>query len=337
MPTRRISPDNPEPDIIAEAAAHLRAGHLVAFPTETVYGLGANALDPEAVARIYAAKGRPSYNPLIVHLASAGDASQVASAWPDAAARLSEAFWPGPLTLVVPRRDEVPDAVSAGLPTVGVRVPAHPVAHALLVAAGVPVAAPSANRSTELSPTRARHVERALGERVAMILDGGPTTVGIESTVVDVTGTTPVLLRPGGLSRQAIEAVVGALRVPAPRDAADAPLPSPGMMERHYAPRTPVLLFAPADASRVAAELQGARATGKRIGALLHGRAAGALGFADEVAILPPRPAEYASRLYDALHDLDEAGCDVIAVERVPASGDWDGVRDRLERAARPA
>src|SRR5919199_1388466 len=200
MPTVRVDPHSPDVGVIRRAADLLRAGELVAFPTETVYGLGANALDEGAVRKIFEAKGRPSYNPLIVHVSSAADVSRVAAAWPESAQRLAERFWPGPLTLVLPKRSEVPDAVTAGLGSVAVRVPAHPVALALLRAAGVPVAAPSANRSTEVSPTMAPHVEKSLGKRVALIVDGGPTTVGIESTVVDLSGERPVLLRPGAIS-----------------------------------------------------------------------------------------------------------------------------------------
>src|SRR4051812_20749755 len=176
---------------VREAAAVLRDGGLVAFPTETVYGLGARALDPASVARIYEAKGRPSYNPLIVHVATVDAARALSSAWPEAADRLAERFWPGPLTLVVPRAPVIPDAVSAGLDTVGVRIPGHPVAHALLEAAGIPVAAPSANRSMGVSPTTAEHVRRSLGGRVDLILDGGPCPVGIESTVLSLAGEVP--------------------------------------------------------------------------------------------------------------------------------------------------
>ncbi|HEU0078380.1 MAG TPA: L-threonylcarbamoyladenylate synthase, partial [Longimicrobiaceae bacterium] len=183
MSTLVVHPDHPDPAAIRRAAAVLRRGGLVAFPTETVYGLGASALDAEAVGRIFAAKGRPSYNPLIVHVADAEAARALAAEWSAAAERLAERFWPGPLTLVVPRRAEVPDAVTAGLPSVALRVPAHPVAHALLREADIPVAAPSANRSTEVSPTTAAHVERSLRGRVELILDGGPPPVGSESSV----------------------------------------------------------------------------------------------------------------------------------------------------------
>ncbi len=337
MPTRRVSPDAPQQDVIDEAAAHLRAGRLVAFPTETVYGLGAHAMDARAVAAIFAAKGRPPGNPLIVHIADATAVHRVASEWPDVAATLAGAFWPGPLTLVVPKHSHVPDAVTAGLGTVAVRVPAHPVAHALLVAAGLPVAAPSANRSTELSPTLAAHVEQSLGDRVAMILDGGPAPVGIESTVLDVSGSRPMLLRPGALSRSAIEEVVGAVDVLGADPAAAAPRASPGLMERHYAPRARLMLFDRAGESRVAGELAAARSRGVSTGALLWtAGSAGVRAASDVVVELPGDPAAYAQRLYAVLHELDARGCAVIAAESPPSGDGWDGVRDRLRRASAP-
>src|SRR5690348_13744143 len=204
-----LDPSSANLEAIAEAARILRAGGLVAFPTETVYGLGANALDASAVARIFAAKGRPANNPLIIHIADASDVRKVVADWPESAGRLAERFWPGPLTLVLPRCDAVPDAVTAGGPTVAVRVPAHPVAQALVRAAGVPIAAPSANRSMELSPTRAEHVLRGLDGRIDVLLDGGPTAGGIESTVLDLTATPPRLLRPGLIGVAELEAVLG--------------------------------------------------------------------------------------------------------------------------------
>ena len=202
---------------LARAVAALHAGKLVAFPTETVYGLGANALDPDAVRRIFAAKGRPASNPVIVHVASIEQVALIASDWPDDADRLAAAFWPGPLTLVLPRRPEVPDVVTAGGPTVAVRIPSHPVALRLLAMLGLPVAAPSANRSNHLSPTTARHVFDDLNDRIDLILDGGPTSGGIESTVVDVTIRPARLLRPGLIDPAAIERILGPiLRPPVP-------------------------------------------------------------------------------------------------------------------------
>jgi len=324
-----VSPEALETATIARAAALLGQGRLVAFPTETVYGLGANALDPAAVNRIYEVKGRPAQNPLIVHVADAAAAQRLVTSWPEAARKLTEKWWPGPLTIVLPKARDVPAEVTAGLPTVAIRVPAHPVALALLRAAGVPVAAPSANRSGEVSPTTAAHVAASLGDQVPMILDGGPTTVGIESTVVDLSGATPVLLRPGMLSREEIEAVIGPVALARP--AADAtPRPSPGMLERHYAPRAPVVLFgAPAEALQAASR---ARASGGRIAALVHStRLAGV----DSEERLPGDPSGYARGLYGALHRLDETGPAVILVERPPQGAAWDGIRDRLERAAR--
>jgi L-threonylcarbamoyladenylate synthase len=333
MTVVRVDPAHPDEGAIRRAAEVLRAGGLVAFPTETVYGLGAHALDPAAVARIYAAKGRPSYNPVIVHVATVAQARALSGAWPQAAERLAAAFWPGPLTLVVPRAPSVPDAVTAGLPDVALRIPAHPVAHALLSAAGIPVAAPSANRSTEVSPTTAAHVERSLGGRVDLILDGGPTPVGIESTVVSVTGAVPTLLRPGTLSRDDLAAVVGAVALAGEAKRAEgAALPSPGTMDRHYAPRAQLRLWHPNERD---ASLSDARAL------VAAGRAVGILSRSDvslagaRVERMPADPASYAARLYAALHDMDDAARDVVLVERVPEDEPvWAGLADRLRRAA---
>jgi L-threonylcarbamoyladenylate synthase len=336
MPTLPIDPDDPSPETIARAAAVLRRGGLVAFPTETVYGLGANALDAAAVARIFAAKGRPSYNPLITHVADVAAARRLARRWPESAERLARSFWPGPLTLVVPKRADIPDVVTAGLDSVALRVPAHAVALALLREAGLPVAAPSANRSTRLSPTTARHVEQSLGRGVDLILDAGPTRVGIESAVVDLTGAEPVLLRPGLLGPQDLEPVVGALREAAREPVAGAaddtrPRPAPGMLDRHYAPRAELRLFDPADWARAADLARRAAAEGRTVGALL---VAGPAIPGARTARLPAEPAAYARRLYAELHALD-AACDLILAERVPDDASWAAVRDRLERAAR--
>jgi L-threonylcarbamoyladenylate synthase len=324
------------PAVIAEAARLLRAGELVAFPTETVYGLGAHALDERAVRGIFEAKGRPSYNPLIVHVHGADEARQVAAAWPPAAQRLAERFWPGPLTLVLPKRAIVPAIVTAGLKSVALRVPAHPVALDLLREAGIPVAAPSANRSTELSPTTARHVEKSLGDRVAMIVDGGPTAVGIESTVIDLTGETPVLLRPGAISTDDLASVLGAVARPVVDPGGDAARPAPGMLERHYAPRASVLLYDPSDArevDHVRRRVGEEAARGGRIGMLVRDQSAPFE--AHDVVMMPETPDAYARRLYATLHDLDDAGCTLILVERVPPDGTWAAVADRLERGAR--
>jgi L-threonylcarbamoyladenylate synthase len=332
MPTITVDPQHPEPELIARAADVLRRGGLVAFPTETVYGLGANALDASAVRRIYAAKGRPGYNPLIAHVASIPGAMRLAATWPTVADRLAQAFWPGPLTLVLPKRAGVPNEVTAGLDTVAIRMPAHPVALALIAAAELPIAAPSANRFTELSPTRAVHVARSLGDRVDLIVDGGPTTVGIESTVVDVSGERPVLLRPGLISVDDLEPITGTLAPHAVSLSGSAPRPAPGMVERHYAPRAAVRLFEPTDREDAAELAREAAEAGQTVGALLMEPLPGPIQHA---IMMPSTPAAYARELYAALHSLDERGCDVVFVERVPRTTAWEGVRDRLERGAR--
>ncbi len=335
MPTIRIAPSAPGPQLLAHAASILRRGGLVAFPTETVYGLGANALDPEAVARIYAVKGRPEFNPLIVHVLDTAAAREHASQWPEIADALAAAFWPGPLTLVVPKRDTIPDAVTAGLPNVALRVPSHAVTRGLLRAAGIPIAAPSANRYMELSPTTAAHVEQALGDQVELVLDGGPTRVGIESTVVDLCPPTPVLLRPGIISAEVLRSVIGRLAVASSVDHDDSTTPrrSPGLAARHYAPRARVHLFG--DGERAIAATIAARAAseGSTVGALLLAPLDGQI---DHAVRMPADPAAYAHGLYAALHRLDEVGCSLILVERVPHDDAWAGVRDRLERGATP-
>jgi L-threonylcarbamoyladenylate synthase len=317
----------PQADRIARAAAVLRGGGLVAFPTETVYGLGALALDADAVRRIFAAKGRPANNPLIVHVAEIAEAVAIAAEWPDAAERLARRFWPGPLTLIVLRGGAVPDVTTAGGLTVAIRVPAHPVALALLRAVGAPVAAPSANRSSELSPTRADHVLRGLHGRIDLVLDGGPTTAGIESTVLDLTMSPPRLLRPGLIGPAELEAVVGPISRHAALNVGEA-LPSPGMLPRHYAPRTP--MECSADGRARVAELLRA---GARIGWLTW-TAPGLAATGLVAQRMPADPAGYAAHLYAALHTLDDAGVDRIIVDMPPEAEAWLAVRDRLGRAA---
>lgn len=307
-------------DQVQRAAELLRAGEIVAFPTETVYGLGANALDERAVARIFLAKGRPSHNPLIVHAADAAAARALVLDWPLSAEALAACFWPGPLTLVLPKQPTIPDLVTAGLGTVAVRVPRHPLAHALLEAARLPVAAPSANRSEGVSPTTAAHVRASLGDRVPLILDGGPTEVGIESTVVDLSGEVPRLLRPGMISSDDLAAVLGTRPLVVTELKGDSARTSPGQLERHYAPRAPVVLFREA-APRAA---DGA-------GAIV--RHAGTSGLRHEI-LLPDDPAGYARGLYAALHTLDAAGVTQILIQTPPDTVAWHAVRDRLRRAS---
>jgi L-threonylcarbamoyladenylate synthase len=290
---------------VEQAGALIRAGRLVAFPTETVYGLGANALDARAVEGIFVAKGRPRTSPLIVHVDSIAMARGLAAEWPDAAELLARRYWPGPLTVVIPKRPEVPDIVTGGLATVGLRMPAHPLALALIGAAGVPIAAPSANRFTELSPTAAAHVAESLAD---FVLDGGPSEVGIESTVVSVAGE-PLLLRPGVIPLPEIEALIGPVGVLAPPS--EAAHPAPGMHERHYRPKTPLYLL------RSGSQQPAGRGAWLRIG-----------------REMPADPRAYAAVLYETLHRLDRQGLDWIAVERPPDTPEWTGVLDRLQRAA---
>jgi L-threonylcarbamoyladenylate synthase len=320
--TRRLEPDAAG---LAEAAAILRAGGLVAFPTETVYGLGADATDPTAVARIFAAKERPRFNPLISHLADA-DAARAQGVFDTHARRLAEAFWPGPLTLVVPAHPgtRVCDLARAGLPSVALRVPAHPLAQALLAAVGRPVAAPSANRSGRVSPTRARHVLDDLAGRIAAVLDGGDTKVGVESTVVACLGGAPRLLRPGGITRAALREVLD-LDPESPL-ALDPDRPvGPGMLASHYAPQARVRL----DAKSIEADEA----------ALLFGNAP-PRGLARARAALNLSPtgdlAEAAARLFGALRELDASGATTIAVAPIPPEGLGEAIRDRLARAAAP-
>ena len=290
---------------LARAAEIIRRGGLVAFPTETVYGLGANALDARAIERIYEAKGRPASSPLIVHVADLDMARAMASEWPVLAQALAERFWPGPLTIVVRKAACVPGEATGGLNSVGIRMPSHPVALELIRRAGVPIAAPSANRFMHISPTTAAHVRSGLGDRVEMILDGGPTEVGIESTVVSLAGEAPTLLRPGMLTMEDLEnatAVKWSVRK-SERDARE----SPGLHARHYAPRTPFILLRPGEA----------RPQGK-------GR----------VLQMPSDAMRFAERLYAELHEADAEGWDWIAVEAPPDGPEWAGIWDRLRRAS---
>jgi L-threonylcarbamoyladenylate synthase len=329
----RLNTKAPEPGLIARAATVLRAGGLVAFPTETVYGLGANALDGKAVARIFRVKGRPANNPLIVHVAEAVRAAEIVSAWPAPAARLAERFWPGPLTLVLPRGATVPDVVTAGGPTVAVRVPAHPVARALIEAADVPIAAPSANRSSSLSPTRAEHVLRDLGGRIDLVLDAGPTPGGLESTVLDVTTVPPRLLRPGLIAPGQLESVIGPIAT-APRGDTEnqSSLPSPGMLPRHYAPRAPLECSSGDGWDRV----QDLDRRGFTVGWLTFAATPEQSRHGLHTIVMPSDPLAYAAQLYAVLHQLDHAGVDRIVVALPPDTEEWLAVRDRLRRAAAP-
>ena len=305
-------------EAIRHAAEALARGDIVAFPTETVYGLGANALDARAVARVFAAKERPRFNPLIVHVPSLAEAEKYAVVT-DTARMLAQAFWPGPLSLVLRKRPAcgIADLVSAGLDTIALRAPAHPVAQALLEAVKLPIAAPSANRSGRISPTTAAHVEAELDDRPAMILDGGPCPLGIESTVVAVLGDAPALLRPGALAREAIEMVLGA---PLAAPAANHRGASPGQLETHYAPNTALRLGAASVAPDEALlAFGGAVPAGARV--TINLSPSGSLE-------------EAAAKLFAALRDLDRSGATAIAVMPIPTRGLGEAINDRLQRAA---
>lgn len=314
-----MTPDVPA-EALRRAAELIRAGRLVAFPTETVYGLGANALDAAAVAGIYRAKGRPAGSPLIVHVDSIAMARSLTRGWPPEAAALAGRYWPGPLTLVLPKSRQIPDIVTAGLDTVGLRMPAHPVALELIREAGVPIAAPSANRFSQLSPTTAEHVRAGLGWRVDLILDGGPTRVGIESTVLSLAGERPCLLRPGMVSQKEIEDLIGPVERAGRLENGGAH-PSPGLHRRHYSPATPLILVGGG-----ALPPQG-RGVYLRIGEAAPGGPA-------RVVEMPADASAYAAALYETLHRLDREGFDWIAVERPPDGAEWAGILDRLDRAA---
>lgn len=327
-----VDPRTPDPSTLELAAEALRLGGLVAFPTETVYGLGACALDVHAVRRIFEAKGRPQTNPLIVHVASVDDARRLAASWPAAAERLARALWPGPVTLVVPRGQAVPREVTAGLDAVGLRVPAHPVALALLRLAAVPVAAPSANRYTHLSPTTADHVALGLADRVDVLVDGGPCDVGLESTVVDLTGDVPRVLRPGGLPVATLRAVVGRVDV---LDGAvgEGTLASPGLARRHYAPRARLVTLARGE---LAAAATVAGHAGQRVAVIVRSPLEGLPADAARV-VLPDDAASFGTLLYATLHSLDATDATLVLIEAPPLQEAWLAVVDRLRRASTEA
>ncbi|MEU6409765.1 L-threonylcarbamoyladenylate synthase [Microbispora sp. NPDC046933] len=314
---------------IEKAAAVLRAGGLVAFPTETVYGLGANAEDPAAVARVFQVKGRPPSHPLIIHIGGAEHLGDWVEDVPVTARLLAERFWPGPLTLVLRRGRRVPLEATGGLETVAVRVPDHPVALALLSAFGGGVAAPSANRFGSVSPTTANHVRTELGDAVDFVLDGGPCEVGVESTIVDATGDTPSVLRPGGVTREDLEAVLGGtLAVHS-----TSRIRVPGQHPSHYAPRARVVLVEP---EKVVVEAELAQELGHRVGVFLPPSYGDAQVKAHAVVAVPGSMAAYARGLYGFLRELDQRGCDLIVASLPVEEGLGLAIANRLRRAAGP-
>ena len=316
--------------MIAEATDILRRGGLVAFPTETVYGLGVDATNPDAVAKVFVAKGRPGTNPLIVHVADAAAARQFSADWPPAASHLAERFWPGPLTLVLPKSPRIVHAVSAGLGTVGLRVPNHLLALQLLREFDGPVAAPSANRSNRVSPTTAQHVRDELGDAADLVLDGGPCSVGIESTVVDLTKSRPAILRPGSVSRDQIEAVIGPIDVAAFVTRSDAPAASPGQHPVHYAPRTPAVRFETSQRGLIHVEVNGIPNGLMAVGTIDYVKKWG------RIVAMPKVPEVYARNFYAVLRELDEMGLGTIFIEVPPNRPEWAAVRDRILRATTP-
>jgi L-threonylcarbamoyladenylate synthase len=322
--TRLLQVTGPDDPAIRDAAAILVAGGLVAFPTETVYGLGADGLNPTAVARIYAAKGRPATNPVILHVADVEGARPLVSQWPDTARTLAERYWPGPLTLVLPASEAVPPIVRAGGPTVALRCPAHPVALALIRAVGRPLAAPSANRSQHLSPTLAQHVASSLGEAVDLILDGGPTEAGLESTILDLSGKRPRILRPGPVAPKELALIVGELDLWKGAVGIGVRQDAPGMAERHYAPRARLEVVAQGTA------LSSSSGPVAYVGfGALPSLPKGVRG-----VLLPLDAEAVGTCLYALLHELDDAGFARIVMEQPPEGEAWMAVRDRLQRAS---
>jgi len=316
---------------VRRAAALLRAGEVVALPTETVYGLAANAFDPEAVSRIFEIKGRPAHNPVIVHIASLEMARRCVGQWPEQAEQLARAFWPGPLTLVLPRAAEIPEIVTAGGPTVGVRWPSHPLIQAVIRECGFPLAAPSANVSNRVSPTNAGHVHRQLAERIPLIVDGGQCQVGIESTVLDLSTMPPRVLRPGMIHEPALVAVVGPLAQAGQPNTQV--LKSPGLLRKHYSPRARLLLRSWKDDAELKMRSNEFKVPPGKTHVIAHTRIPSQGDFG-RVSVIPRDARAFARAIYAELHECDEAGAELIIVEALPKTDEWQALAERLNRAA---
>jgi L-threonylcarbamoyladenylate synthase len=316
---------------VRRAAALLRAGEVVALPTETVYGLAASALDAQAVERIFQIKGRPAHNPIIVHVASLEMAKRCVANWPTLASSLAKAFWPGPLTLVLPRAKEIPAIITAGGPTVGVRWPSHPFIQAVIRECDFPLAAPSANLSNRVSPTNAEHVRKHLADKIPLIVDGGQSQVGIESTVLDISGGVPRLLRPGMIHEEALVAVTGELAIGI--SGSPEVLKSPGLLRRHYSPKAKLVVWSWMDEADL--EVRSAKSEVRRAGihVIAHTRIPSGAGFG-RVSVIPHDPAAFARAIYAELHQCDEARAELIVVEALPDEPGWRAIADRLRRAA---
>lgn len=319
---------------VQRAVELLRAGEVVALPTETVYGLAANALDAKAVAKIFAIKGRPTHNPIIVHVADQAMAQRCVTAWPESAAQLAKSFWPGPLTMVLPRALIIPEIVTAGGATVGVRWPSHPFMQAVIRACGFPLAAPSANLSNSISPTNAAHVRKQLGDQLALIVDGGQAQVGIESTVIDLVAQPPRVLRPGMIHEESLLAALGEGQLA--RGAAKAgvsELRSPGLLQKHYSPKAKLVVVSWRDTADLNAQLSKFSFQRARTHIIAHSHIPGGDGFG-AVSVIPHDAEAFARAFYAELHRSDEAGAALIVVETLPAGPEWSALADRLTRAA---
>ena len=335
---------------VKRAAELLRAGEVVALPTETVYGLAANALDEKAVAKIFQIKGRPANNPIIVHIAGVEMAKRCVAHWPAGAGQLAKAFWPGPLTLVLPRATEIPRIVTAGGTTVGVRWPGHPFIQAVIRECGFPLAAPSANLSSHVSPTNAGHVRRQLGDKISLIVDGGQSQVGIESTVLDLTVSPPQVLRPGMIHAVSLEAVIGNIQHPTPINSVSAStrqgrcrepashiphpkLKSPGLLRKHYSPKAKLFVLNWRDEGDLRFQLSTLNSQLLNLHVIAHTHIPSGEKFA-RVSVIPRDAAAFARAIYAELHRCDEAGADLIVIEAPPESPEWSGIADRLRRAS---
>ncbi len=314
---------------VTRAADMLRAGEVVALPTETVYGLAANALDAKAVAKIFAIKGRPAHNPIIVHVANVQLAKRCVTDWPAAAEQLAKSFWPGPLTLVLPKSGAIPDLVTAGGATVGVRWPSHPFIQAVIRECGFPLAAPSANLSNEISPTNAEHVRKQLGDQLNLIVDGGQSQVGIESTVVDLTVLPPHVLRPGMIHEGSLTAVLGNLQ-PATSNLEASGLRSPGLLKKHYSPKAKLVILSWANEAELKSRVT---AHASRVHVIAHTHIPGGADWGG-VSVIPHDAEAFARALYGELHRCDEAGAELIVIEALPETIEWHAIADRLNRAA---
>ena len=318
---------------VQRSAEMLRAGELVALPTETVYGLAANALNERAVQKIFQVKGRSVHNPIIVHVASRAMTRRCVATWPNLAEKLAMAFWPGPLTLVLPRSKEIPDVVTAGGETVGIRWPSHPFIRAVILACGFPLAAPSANPSSQVSPTTAEHVLNGLGNAIRLIIDGGPSQVGIESTVLDLTESPPRLLRPGMISGESLSAVTGEPTAGAGRSDGRDPLRSPGLLLKHYAPKARVVILNWRDETDLRSQLPAFGVRAGKVHIITHTNIPANEQFG-RVGVIPHDAEAFGRAIYAELHRCDETGAELIVVESLPSTGEWQAIADRLKRAA---